>query len=202
MHPPREESDIVMSIAIALVAMVLFVVCVSGGCAYKGKTTPAQPAVAAASENVGDADDHLKSAESHLRKQPPAIPSAQKDIGSARDQLTYAQGDLKTAAKSTSENDKKAAKYDEMQDDWLGPRTVGWLWLIGVLITVGTILRFSGMAFMGPVGAILSRIGSLLLAVGTMGLTAIQWIAEEVWRWVSSRKQAIKGTDTPTEPNP
>lgn len=167
-----------------------------------GKSTASKPAVHQAIENVKDADDLLVSAEKNLRKSPPAVTPAQSDIASARDQLTYAQGDLKLAVKSTSENDKKAAKYDEMQDDWLGPRTVGWLWLIGVLITVGTILRFSGMAFMGPVGAILSRIGSLLLAVGTMGLTAIQWIAEEVWRWVSSRKQAIKGTDTPTDTNP
>ena len=173
------------------------------GCDGKGgKSTAAKPAVHQAIENVKDADDLLVSAEKNLRKQPPAVTPAQSDIASARDQLTYAQGDLKLAVKSTSVNDEKARKWDEVQDDWISPRMWSWVWLIGAIITVGTILRFSGMAFMGPVGAILSRIGSLLLAVGTMGLTAIQWIAEEVWRWVSSRKQAIKGTATPTEHNP
>ena len=190
MHPPREESDIVMAIAVALVAMVRLVVCVSGGCAYKGKTSPAKPAVSAAIENVKDADDLLVSAEKNLRKEPPAVTNAQSDIGSARDQLTYAQGDLKAAAKSTSENDRKAAKWDEVQDDFIGPRGMSYVWGLGVIIALGTILRFSGLAFLGPVGAILSRLGSFILAVGTMGLTSIQWIAEEVWQGLSKKRSA------------
>lgn len=112
------------------------------GCVPGKKSTPAKPSVQQAIENVKDADDHLAEAESHLRSDPPAVPEAKKEIGDARTQLGYASGDLKQAVKSTSENDKKAAKFDEMQDDYLGPasmRLIGWivgLWLFAGILAV------------------------------------------------------------------
>jgi hypothetical protein len=173
---------------IALIAGVMLIT-LSFGCVKLGKTTPAKPAIASAVENVKDADDHLATAEKHLRADPPAVPEAKTEIGSARDQLTFAQSDLKAATKNTSVNDAKAKKWDEVQDDIIGPRGMSYVWGLGFIIALGTILRFSGLAFLGPVGAILSRLGSFLLAIGTMGLTAIQWIAEEVWQWISKKKQ-------------
>ena len=177
---------------IALIAWVMLLT-LSFGCVKLGKTTPAKPAIASAVENVKDADDHLATAEKHLRADPPAVPEAKTEIGSARDQLTFAQSDLKAATKNTSVNDAKAKKYDEMQDDLIGPRGMSYVYGLGAIVILGAILRFSGLAFLGPVGAILSRLGSFLLAIGTMGLTAIQWIAEEVWQWISSRK--VKAND-------
>lgn len=193
MTTQRNNPDLVLSIAVALVLLLIGVIAV-GGCTAKGKTTPAKPAIAAAVENVKDADDHLATAEKHLRADPPAVPEAKTEIGSARDQLTFAQSDLKAATKNTSVNDAKAKKWDEVQDDIIGPRGMSYVWGLGFIIALGTILRFSGLAFLGPVGAILSRLGSFLLAIGTMGLTAIQWIAEEVWQWLS-KKRVINGSN-------
>jgi hypothetical protein len=173
---------------IALIAGVMLIT-LSFGCVKLGKTTPAKPAIASAVENVKDADDHLATAEKHLRADPPAVPEAKTEIGSARDQLTFAQSDLKAATKNTSVNDAKAKKWDEVQDDLIGPRGMSYVYGLGAIVILGAILRFSGLAFLGPVGAILSRLGSFLLAIGTMGLTAIQWIAEEVWQWISKKKQ-------------
>ena len=175
---------------IALIAGVMLIT-LSFGCVKLGKTTPAKPAIASAVENVKDADDHLATAEKHLRADPPAVPEAKTEIGSARDQLTFAQSDLKAATKNTSVNDAKAKKWDEVQDDLIGPRGMSYVYGLGAIVILGAILRFSGLAFLGPVGAILSRLGSFLLAIGTMGLTAIQWIAEEVWQWISSRKAKV-----------
>jgi hypothetical protein len=64
---------------------------------------------------------------------------------------------------------------------------------------LGVVIRLAAIFVPGGLGAIFSRLGSFLMAIATMGLTAIQWIAEEVWQWLS-KKRVINGPNGSSAP--
>ena len=151
-------------------------------------TTPAgrpvaEQAVRSARETVQAADRAVASSEEF------AAMLAKLDSQNA----TKIEAAQKKARDAENERDRAIAKYNEA---WFGGQTHRWMWRIGALIGLGVALQIfaPAMGLMGPIGAIVGKLVSLLghALTGFVSI-AFGWVDAAISRvnaWAMARRAA------------